>query len=155
MGFLKSLCCLLILIYAVEALTPEEERQRDARFVAVQSYITELAFTTSTTTISDTCYTSIATNACRRRSLRRSLRLLDVEADPAFSLDEVAGSMGTGEPLDKEVDARSPRLLALTVWSSTTSTYTMLMTSTNTATKYSVSFYCSVVGGNFPPLCTG
>lgn len=48
---------------------------------------------------------------------------------------------------------REDKMLALTIWSSTTSTFTDTSTSTNTATTYSVSFYCSVVGAPFPPAC--
>lgn len=48
--------------------------------------------------------------------------------------------------------SRDPRI-ALTVWSTTSSTYTYTSKSTDTATTFSLSYFCTVIGFNFPPAC--
>ncbi|KAK4328782.1 hypothetical protein Pmani_000841 [Petrolisthes manimaculis] len=52
----------------------------------------------------------------------------------------------------------SPRInvegrIALTVWTTTSSTFTITATSTNSATTFSISFFCTVNGASFPPAC--
>lgn len=47
---------------------------------------------------------------------------------------------------------RDPRI-ALTVWTTVSSTYTITDTSTNSATTFSLSYYCTVNGASYPPAC--
>jgi len=152
----RAILALCLLIGTVAAEIPTEDSPRSARFLAAYSTWTQVSFTTSTTTISDTCATAVATTACSGRKRRRALRRLQV---PGESEDLGLGaSIGEAPELVLSVDgedtgARSARQYALTVWSSVTSTYTIVATSTNTATKYSVSFMCSVTSAAFPPSC--
>ncbi|MPC55309.1 hypothetical protein E2C01_049241 [Portunus trituberculatus] len=62
------------------------------------------------------------------------------------------GSHGDDAWRMEEGGERDPRI-ALTVWTTVSSTYTVTATSTNTATTFSLSFYCTVNGASFPPSC--
>ncbi|XP_018025350.1 uncharacterized protein LOC108680931 [Hyalella azteca] len=145
-----SLMALLITCSAEDG-----DRRDDARIIAVVSTWTQLSFVTSTTTKPYTCARLQNTAACRkRRSYRKALEL-----PKSGSIDDIGASltdprMHANADTDANEGSRDPKL-ALTLWQSFTSTYTMLMTSTDTARTFSVSFFCSIVGGNFPPACAG
>ena len=82
-------------------------------------------------------------------NVTHSFRLDDVGMDP---VDLASSSVSEGDFADNEEASRTPKI-AVTIWSSITSTFTMTMTTTTDATKYSVSFYCSVAGAPFPAAC--
>ncbi|XP_066962123.1 uncharacterized protein [Macrobrachium rosenbergii] len=126
----------------------------EARIVAAYSTRTVITLTTTTATAVSTCNQASGTNACQKRRIRRFNKLSNVDqeedghlADLQSALEEVP----EGEPSN----ASSPRegRIALTIWTTTSSTYTITTTSTNTSTTLSISYYCSIVGGNMFGSC--
>lgn len=81
-------------------------------------------------------------------SLEGSLEDLPEEED----VGEVRGAAeGSHDHLDDPPAAR-PRLV--TLWTTSYTTYTVISTSTNTDTTFSVSYMCSVAGASFPESCS-
>ncbi|XP_018025358.1 uncharacterized protein LOC108680936 [Hyalella azteca] len=147
------------------ALSPRTVSPDDARLIAAISTWTQLSFVTSITTVPLTCNRAVqGTVACkkRRRYGGRKFSLMPHLTDGS-SAPAVDGSMNLdASPAalddlgaiteDKNDEERSGRL-ALTVWRSFTSTYTMIMTSTNNAVTFSVSIACTIQGASFPAPC--
>lgn len=146
---------ILLLLISMLHCSEGASHDRDGRIIAAMSTFTKLTFSSSTTTISYTCATLVNTAACgrrRRRSTRiRSLKLTSDNAPTELS-DSLADSPSV-HPASSHNDSKRKGRIALTLWSSVTSTVTVLSTSINTLTTYSVSFWCSAVGGTFPPVC--
>ncbi|XP_045133183.1 uncharacterized protein LOC123517301 [Portunus trituberculatus] len=122
----------------------------DGRIVAKRTTKTAIVLTTSTTTTPFTCAFLTNNQVCQRRRFRRYQPIYDEKKhDAAMVLD---GSHGDDAWRMEEGGERDPRI-ALTVWTTVSSTYTVTATSTNTATTFSLSFYCTVNGASFPPSC--
>ncbi|KAF2350554.1 hypothetical protein FHG87_018692, partial [Trinorchestia longiramus] len=133
---------------------PGSDRRDGGRVIAKFSTWTQLSFVTSTTVVPRTCATAMNAVACKKR--KRKLKTLFKDANElnlAFD-GALEGSLASPKA-DGELDGsqRDPKI-ALTVWRSHTSTFTMIMTSTNLAITLSLSFACSIVGGNFPENCS-
>ncbi|CAL4060849.1 unnamed protein product [Meganyctiphanes norvegica] len=147
------------LAYADDA----SDSERNARILAAYSTRTVLSLTTTTVTSIYQCLSKISTTACLGRKKRRYHALMDKsEMDDGLREDRgLEGSIneenladyndsglnGDYSPAEKE------GRIALTVWSTTTSSYTMTSTSTNTATTLSLSFWCSIYGMSYPATC--
>ncbi|XP_063585874.1 uncharacterized protein LOC134763245 [Penaeus indicus] len=123
----------------------------DARLVARYQTKTAFIFTTSITTVPFTCISGpAATTPCTKRRLRRrSAAIGDMKGTGEGLLDSSLDMEGT---LLTE-DAQRNERVALTFWSTLSSTYTITSTSTNTGTTFSVSYYCTLAGAVNPPAC--
>ncbi|KAF2357730.1 hypothetical protein FHG87_011512 [Trinorchestia longiramus] len=145
--------CILTLAGLSSAEVPGSDRRDGGRVIAKFSTWTQLSFVTSTTVVPRTC-AYITNVACKKRKKRsfgnllKSMKVANADTDGVLE-----GSLASPRA-DGELDGsqRDPKI-ALTVWRSHTSTFTMIMTSTNLAITLSLSFACSIVGGNFPELC--
>ncbi|XP_045605588.1 uncharacterized protein [Procambarus clarkii] len=138
---------LVVLLALCLLSTPTHGRsEEDARIVAARSTKTAISFTTSTTVTPYTCALVINAKVCQRRRYKRysSVNNWGLEND----YEELHGSV----PELSSSGGREGRI-ALTIWSTTTSVYTVTTTSINSSTTFSVSFYCTVNGASFPPLC--
>ncbi|XP_018007037.1 uncharacterized protein LOC108664856 [Hyalella azteca] len=148
--------CLLALLFTCSA--EDGDRSDDARLFAAIRTLTQLSFVSTTTTVPYTCHLSLNTQACRkRRRFRKALDLPKERSDkiPYRSDLDIVGSFADNHAIadtDDNEGSRDPKL-ALTLWQSFTSTYTIAVTTTNLLSTFSVSFFCSIVGGNFPPAC--
>jgi len=135
-----------------DATEDEEARERSGRIIAMQSIKTILTTTTSTTTAIATCVTLVKTDPCKRRR-KRSNRILSpalledysdsTAIDSSLSSDSALVEDGSTDPKE--------RMLAYTVWWTTTSTY--ILYSTTAATTMSISYLCSIAGAAYPPAC--
>ncbi|XP_071522185.1 uncharacterized protein [Panulirus ornatus] len=141
-----SLLCLLCLAQGREA--------EDGRLIAARSTKTAIVLTTSTTAAPFTC--ALATNAaaCQRRRYRRysSLNTHTLAADGLLldgSMDDDVVGEGGGRPLANPREGR----VALVVWTTLSSTFTVTATSINSSTTFSLSFFCTVNGAALPPAC--
>jgi len=133
----------------------DEQLQRQQRILAAYSTRTVFSMTTTTVTSLFTCGSAWSTGTCLAgRKMRRYLAMndeslnmeqLDGDLSGSLSDDTIAG--------DSEAGADREGRIALTVWSTTTTPYTWTSTSTNTATTLSLSYWCSIIGGNYPPSC--
>ncbi|XP_045133184.1 uncharacterized protein LOC123517302 [Portunus trituberculatus] len=121
----------------------------DGRIVAVKT--TKTAFILTTTTIGTpyTCYAAENQVVCQRRRLRRYSSLPDqIDASNHPMLD---GSLI--ENSEMEGKREREKRLSFTLWVTTSSTFTITSTSINSATTFSLSFYCTVSNASFPPRC--
>ncbi|XP_042883697.1 uncharacterized protein LOC122260475 [Penaeus japonicus] len=124
--------------------------EEDARIVARYETKTAFLFTTSTTTVPFTCISGdLATTPCSKRRLRRTAPIDDMNGNASGLLDS---SIDMVDSQLMEESNRNQRI-AMTFWSTLSSTYTLTSTSTNSATTFSVSFYCTVAGVAYPPAC--
>ncbi|XP_071522190.1 uncharacterized protein [Panulirus ornatus] len=146
---------LVLGIFLVIFCLAEGRDSEDARVIATRSTKTAIILTTSTTTTPFTC--ALLTNAatCQRRRYRRYTAINEnhLQEDEAL-LD---GSLADDEEhsrseRDAPAEERDPRI-ALTIWTTSSSTFTVTSTSINTAITFSLSFYCTVNGVAFPPAC--
>nr|XP_045605589.1 uncharacterized protein LOC123762892 [Procambarus clarkii] len=121
----------------------------DAKLL-VAAYSTKTAYflTTSTTTTPYTCAFKVQTQVCQRRRFKRYSSVDDVVVRDLSPLEGTLEDAIEGDAKNK----RNPRI-ALTIWSTTTSTYTVTSTSINSATTFSLSFYCTVSGASALPVC--
>ncbi|XP_042219971.1 uncharacterized protein LOC121864873 [Homarus americanus] len=123
-----------------------------ARVIAVQSVRTTVVLTTLTSSAPVTCAFATEDAVCQRRRFRRFQALNHLnQNDQAL----VEGSMADEDDLysREERDAdRQPRV-AFTIWSTTSSTFTVTTTSFTTGTTFSLSFFCTVSGADFPNKC--
>ncbi|XP_037776272.1 uncharacterized protein LOC119573224 [Penaeus monodon] len=123
--------------------------EANGRIIAAFSTKTAFTFTTSTTTVPYTCISgALPTAVCTKRRLRRTVPIGDLRAGADMVLDS---SMDTDDAIETEQE-REARV-ALTFWSTLSSTFTITSTSTNSATTFSISFYCTIAGANYPPAC--
>ncbi|XP_018025354.1 uncharacterized protein LOC108680935 [Hyalella azteca] len=148
----------VLLAFVVFRLSGAQLDEERGRFLGALSTITHLSIVTTTSTIPYTCYTSFATTTCGRR--KRSLGQLlphdgRLPTAPALSgsLSEAAHVVQTRAAVTEEHVGERKGRFAVTVWTSVTTTYTMIMTTTNLSTTYSVSILCSVAGATFPNTC--
>ncbi|XP_027220247.1 uncharacterized protein [Penaeus vannamei] len=156
---------LFVWAIAVGVLATSDARSDDdARVVAAYTTRTAIVLTTLTTTVPFTCANQFGTNVCQKRRYRRMVHI-DKNLDAADDIDALlAGSKNAPDSLDDQEEARLKRELAdadrdpriaLTVWSTTSSTFTYTSESTNTGTTFSISYYCTAVGASLPPACSG
>ncbi|XP_047473671.1 uncharacterized protein LOC125028277 [Penaeus chinensis] len=122
----------------------------DARLVARYQTKTAFIFTTSVTTVPFTCISGDpATIPCTKRRLRRTAAIGDMKGTGEGLLDSSLDMEGALLTEDAQRDER----VAMTFWSTLSSTYTITSTSTNTGTTFSVSYYCTLAGAINPPAC--
>nr|XP_027230411.1 uncharacterized protein LOC113822086 [Penaeus vannamei] len=155
----------LILVLGVLAVTGVSAREdEDLRVLAKFTVRTAIVMSTLTSTVPYTCYRDLNTQICRGRRLRRFVKMDDIDAEKfdSSSLDgSQVDSVGELEELEREVraaddeddlNARDGRL-AITVWSTTSSTKTITSTSVNSSTTFSLSYYCTASGAPLAPSC--
>ncbi|XP_050737967.1 uncharacterized protein LOC127009187 [Eriocheir sinensis] len=136
---------LLGLLCSVQGRTDD-----DARIVAKRTTKTAVVLSTSTTTSPFTCAFRTNTQVCQRRSFRRFNPINDDKVDNTeMQLD------GSQDDATWQLDDDSQResRIALTIWTTISSTYTITATSTNSATTFSLSYYCTINGASYPPSC--
>merc|ERR1719167_770011 len=148
-----------VLGLAVLALlgTTQARNEEDGRVVAAYSTMTAIVLSTSTTTVPYTCAILPGTVGCQRRRYRRFMNI-DRDLTPAEELSPLLeGTMDTPpEALDETDEARFKRAaegdreprIALTVWTTTSSTFTFTSESVNSSTTFSLSYFCTVVGAD-------
>ncbi|XP_064077762.1 uncharacterized protein LOC135195461 [Macrobrachium nipponense] len=149
--------CLALTIFALLGTMCLGRDANDARIVAAYSTRTAITLTTITSVQPYTCFLYTNAVACQKRRLRRQ-KSLQQSIDEFADLNDKAilegtveeGSEAEGRALDSK--DRQGRI-ALTVWTTSSSTYTITSTSINTAVTYSLSYYCSVSGLPVAPAC--
>ncbi|XP_068208613.1 uncharacterized protein [Palaemon carinicauda] len=153
---MKVLCSFLLLVLLKLSLAKEASRDAEkARFLAAYSARTIITLTTQTSIIPYTCANFFGSKNCQKRRFRR---MEDVRIQPR---SDVSTSLDSGMLEEPEADIQNGGILdgtqrkglALTIWSTTSSTFTVTSTSTNTSTTFSLSFYCTIVSAAFPPSC--
>nr|XP_053641411.1 uncharacterized protein LOC128695045 [Cherax quadricarinatus] len=140
---------LLVCVAAALCGVAQGRSEDDARIIAARSTKTAISLTTSTTVTPYTC--AFLTNAavCQRRRYRRYSALTPDEA--SNGMDKIDGPL-EGSLLESDPSNREGRI-AITIWTTVTTIYTVTSTSINSATTFSLSFYCTVNGASFPPAC--
>ncbi|KAF2357731.1 hypothetical protein FHG87_011513 [Trinorchestia longiramus] len=128
---MKCVVVALLLIVASSALG-QDRNSEDLRLIAARVTQTAIIVTTTTTSVPTTCALTIQTSICgggrRRRSVRRFAQNID-----ARHVDLVEPSMTDGSSVEV---AKTPNVddgdakLQITVWTLTTSTYTLTSIST-------------------------
>ncbi|KAK8403069.1 hypothetical protein O3P69_000946 [Scylla paramamosain] len=145
-------CGLLVVSLAEEKAQEEkmEESDQNGRFIAKIKTRTRLLFTTDTTTVPYTCAT-FSSAVCRRRRRFQRQTIEDLEE----KLDDSPVELFSGQQLDDvPVDEQRRKRLGITILGTvTTTTFTLTSTSTNSATTFSVSYFCSAPNVVFPPGC--
>ncbi|XP_047473707.1 uncharacterized protein LOC125028303 [Penaeus chinensis] len=155
----------LSLALCVLAATSVSAREEDnLRFLAKYTTTTAIVLSTLTSTVPYTCYNNLNDQVCLGRRLRRLVKMEDLEAEhsESMSLDGSQGdSVAELDELERDVraagdeddeSARDGRV-ALVVWSTSSSTYTITSKSTNSSTTFSLSYYCTAVGAPMAPAC--
>ncbi|XP_042219970.1 uncharacterized protein LOC121864872 [Homarus americanus] len=123
----------------------------DARIVAARSTKTAFFITTSTTVTPFTCAFATQGDVCQKRRYRRYSHINDRQLE--LDNNEIQASLnGMLDREERDVDDRDPRL-ALTFWTTVSSSYTVTTTSVDTGTTFSLSFFCTVNGVVYPPGC--
>ncbi|XP_068208614.1 uncharacterized protein [Palaemon carinicauda] len=128
----------------------------DARIVAAYSTRTAITLTTITSVQPYTCYLFTTTFACQKRRLRRQKpenALLEASLDEDKLLLDGTFDDPEGGPEGRALNQDRKGRIALTVWTTSSSTYTITSTSINTATTFSLSYYCSINGFPYAPAC--
>ncbi|XP_066962108.1 uncharacterized protein [Macrobrachium rosenbergii] len=149
--------CLALTIFALLGTMCLGRDANDARIVAAYSTRTAITLTTITSVQPYTCFLNTNAVSCQKRRLRRQ-KFFKHPVDEFSDIDDKTALDGTftedqlaeGKGLDSQ--DRQGRI-ALTVWTTSSSTYTITSTSINTAITYSLSYYCSVSGFPVAPAC--
>ncbi|XP_047741259.1 uncharacterized protein LOC108664848 [Hyalella azteca] len=154
---LKTFISVLLALVIFRSSTAQLDKER-GRFLGALSTITHLTFVTTTSTIPYTCYTSFATVNCGRRKRSNSQQprqdsWLPAAPELSGSLSEAGPEVQTRVAVAEEYVGERKGRFAVTVWTSVTTTYTIIMTATNLSITYSVSILCSVPGATFPNAC--
>ncbi|XP_050737966.1 uncharacterized protein LOC127009186 [Eriocheir sinensis] len=145
---LLSLVCGLVGALAIEEKADvEREILHKERFIAKITTSTRLALTTTTTTVPFTC-ASLSTRVCRRRRKRSATEDLGGE----IKNEGVELFSGHLEDPEVEYERRSGRI-SFTLGTVTTTTFTITSTSINSATTFSISYFCSAPNAVYPPGC--
>ncbi|XP_064077763.1 uncharacterized protein LOC135195462 [Macrobrachium nipponense] len=150
--------CLALVVFALLGTVCLGRDANDARIVAAYSTRTAITLTTITSVQPYTCAFAVTTTPCQgRRMYRREFLGMFPEDDSLAGDDKTLLDSTFEDPLISEGRAldsadRQGRI-ALTVWTTSSSTYTITSTSTNFATTYSLSYYCSINGFPYPPSC--
>ncbi|XP_066964578.1 uncharacterized protein [Macrobrachium rosenbergii] len=152
---MKLLCSCLLFVLLKLSVADEPPKDVNAKFLAAYSTRTIITLTTQTSIIPFTCANYFGTSNCQKRRFRRvaDIRIqsrgdASTELDSALLENPEADSSSTGIQ-----HGANRQALALTIWSTTSSTFTITSTSTNTSTTFSLSFYCSIVSASFPSSC--
>merc|ERR1712198_144379 len=141
---------LLAAVVAGALVASDARSEDDARIVAAYSTRTVVTLTTLTSTVPLTCAVYFGAAVCQKPRFRRFSNIdedlmagddlnpllegtLDMKPD---ALDDMEEARAKREAVEA---GRDPRI-ALTVWSTTSSTYTL-------------SYYCTAVGASMPPAC--
>lgn len=159
---------LAIALLAVALATGSEDSSssdKNARILAAYSTRTIVSLSTTTVTSAYTCLSKVSATGCLGRKMRRYKKLMnEEELDSGDRLrfreeKSLEGSVNTDDLLvdtsvqESDDDMREGRI-ALTVWSTTTSSYTVTSTSTNKSTTLSLSYWCSAGAWlDYPPTC--
>ncbi|KAK8403070.1 hypothetical protein O3P69_000946 [Scylla paramamosain] len=144
-------CGLLVVSLAEEKAQEEkmEESDQNGRFIAKIKTRTRLLFTTDTTTVPYTCAT-FSSAVCRRRRRFQRQTIEDLEEKLDDPVELFSGQQLDDVPVDEQ---RRKRLGITILGTVTTTTFTLTSTSTNSATTFSVSYFCSAPNVVFPPGC--
>ncbi|XP_066964586.1 uncharacterized protein [Macrobrachium rosenbergii] len=150
--------CLALVVFALLGTVCLGRDANDARIVAAYSTRTALTLTTITSVQPYTCVVNPATTPCQGRKIRRRQSTGLIAEDDSLAGDDTTLLDSTFEdPLSPEGRAANSAnrqgRIALTVWTTSSSTYTVTSTSINSATTYSLSYYCSINGFPYPPTC--
>ncbi|XP_066964601.1 uncharacterized protein [Macrobrachium rosenbergii] len=150
--------CLALVVFALLGAVCLGRDENDARIVAAYSTRTAITLTTITSVQPYTCAFSVTNTPCQGRRMRRREALgLGPEDDALAGDDKTLLDSTFEDPLSSEGRAQDSAdrqgRIALTVWTTSSSTYTITSTSINSATTYSLSYYCSINGFPFPPAC--
>ncbi|KAK3849954.1 hypothetical protein Pcinc_043314 [Petrolisthes cinctipes] len=128
----------------------EGREKEDGRIIAAYSTRTAFVISSTTTTVFFTCERLNNGDACQRRRFKR-YSIMDFSDHDRHSrpfgtreLDPSEGDFLTPSPINEEVNNREGRLVALTIWTTTSSTFTITATSTDNATTFSLSFFCTI-----------
>ncbi|KAK7080808.1 hypothetical protein SK128_003826 [Halocaridina rubra] len=158
----SSFLALLVLVKA--------ENERDGRIVVAYSTKTAYSITTSVTTIPLTCASTGNPVVCKKRRYRRYKNIILPKSDltgPDLDASHEEAVAGTGRDFesfmrdtdisnfDKDQDGSNRRegKIAVTVWTTRSSTFTVTSTSINSALTFSVSYFCTFNGANLAPAC--
>ncbi|XP_071522191.1 uncharacterized protein [Panulirus ornatus] len=138
----------------------------EERFLAQKQTTTILRVTTSTTTVPLTCALTVSSNVCSAKRRRRVATITKLNPEALGDTLSLSGSVD--EELRREarpaaggifdvvdgIKAPGPQPhLALKIWSSVYSTFTVTTTTTDSSTTFSLFFMCSVAGATLPPAC--
>ncbi|XP_068208417.1 uncharacterized protein [Palaemon carinicauda] len=145
---------LIVVVCAVLFTKSQGRGVEDGRLVAAYSTRTVLTLTTITSEHPLTCVVNPGIANCGKRRFRRYRISIRGDFD-----EKLAGLESSLDEEDLEIDEKSPSSstrdgrIALTVWTTSSSTFTITSTSVNTSTTFSLSYYCTVAGASFPPAC--
>ncbi|KAB7495523.1 UNVERIFIED_CONTAM: hypothetical protein RMT77_005485 [Armadillidium vulgare] len=151
----------------IVALTCEGEKGKEGKegsdrkkklLVAKYQTRTHVSLTTITSTAVLTCQLAPANSAtCKKRRRKRATKALSIDNKDLFREDlNPSSETSFGNKDEKAVaDPNSQRegRLKIVFWSTVTSQYTITTTSINSAMTFSLTFFCSVGGASYPPLC--
>ncbi|KAG0721407.1 hypothetical protein GWK47_046540 [Chionoecetes opilio] len=146
-------CGLLLVGLAATEAKAEESQESNAvgRFIAKITTRTRLLFTTSTTTVPFTCATFSSAVCRRRRRFQRATTTQDFDDKAEDGPVELFSGQLDGPEV--EGGRKQGRISLTLIGTVTTTTFTITSTSTNSATTFSVSYFCSAPNVVFPPGC--
>ncbi|KAK4287217.1 hypothetical protein Pmani_039706, partial [Petrolisthes manimaculis] len=139
-------------VLAVMSVVVEARDKEDGRIIAAYSTKTAFVISSTTTTVFFTCERRNNGDACQRRRFKRYSVMDFGDNERSFgvrSLDPSEEEHLTPSPIHEEEEAshREGRV-ALTIWTTTSSTFTITATSTDSATTFSLSFFCTIDNNN-------
>ncbi|XP_042219973.1 uncharacterized protein LOC121864874 [Homarus americanus] len=124
----------------------------DARIVVARSVKTAIAFNTVTSTNPVTCIFAANAAVCQRRRFRRFMPIIDHENQETL-VDSSLDKDTDDEEEDVPRQGKRGGRIAVTLWTTVSSTFTITTTSTDTLTTFSLSYFCTVNGASSPPSC--
>ncbi|KAB7495522.1 hypothetical protein Anas_06198 [Armadillidium nasatum] len=152
--------CLLIVAYTCGGEEGNETGADRKKKLLIAKYRTRthVSLTTITSTAVLTCQLAPPNSvACKKRRRKRAAKVLSIDNKDVFR-DELSPSSVTDlrnndEKLVTERKADRDGRFKIVFWSKVTSQYTITTTSINSALTFSLTFFCSVGGASYPPLC--
>ncbi|XP_018007036.1 uncharacterized protein LOC108664854 [Hyalella azteca] len=149
---MKCLCVALLLAFA-SSVKAQDRADEDLRLIAARVTQTAIILSTTTTVVPSTCALTVNAAICGGGRRRRSVKGLSVHDASSKSDSTLDGSISDVVENESNVDGGDAKL-QVTLWTQVSSTFIVTATSTNAATKFSVSFQCSLPGVQFPAKCT-
>merc|ERR1711872_224045 len=153
---MKTLIAVLVLALAGGGWCRDEEDGR--LLVAAYTTRTDTTVSSTTVTVLYTCGLTYNAVACSGRRRRRRTPLAmegqlkeDWEAGGGLLLD--SGLNPVEEFQSDQAGSNREGRIALTVWTTSSTTFTFTSTSTNSATTVSLSYYCSFANAAVIPAC--
>ncbi|KAL7643502.1 UNVERIFIED_CONTAM: hypothetical protein RMT77_005484 [Armadillidium vulgare] len=155
--------CLLIVAYTCGGEEGKESGADRKKKLLIAKYRTKthVSLTTITSTAVLTCQLAPANSAtCKKRRRKRATKALSIENKDLFSdelnpssVTDLADLGNNDEKLVTERKTDRDGKFKIVFWSKVTSQYTITTTSINSALTFSLTFFCSVGGASYPPLC--